>query len=124
MARLFEGTKFDIPPTCDRCGKLEKDCQCAEPVVEKILLDPAKQVARISVEKRKKGKVVTLVSGLVAEGNDLPAICTKLKNTCGAGGTVDGDTIEIQGQHAQSVSEVLAAQGYGVKILNEAVRKK
>ena len=20
--RLFEGTQFDIPPTCDRCGKL------------------------------------------------------------------------------------------------------
>ena len=124
LARLFAGTKFDIPPTCDRCGELEEVCECPEPVKEKQLLDPAKQLARITVEKRKKGKVVTVVNGLSAINNDLPSLCTELKNTCGAGGTVDGDTIEIQGQHAQSISEKLAARGYRVKVTNETVKKK
>ncbi len=124
MARLFAGTKFDIPPTCDRCGKAEQDCECPDITPAKTLVEPSRQLARIAVEKRKKGKVVTVITGLAAADNDLASICTRLKNACGAGGTVDGDSIEIQGQHAQAVSELLASIGYKVKITNETVKKK
>jgi translation initiation factor 1 len=122
--RLFEGTPFDVPPRCDRCGELEKECQCPASVAKTELIDPAKQTARITVEKRKKGKIVTVVNGLPNAGNDLPAICTQLKNACGAGGTVDGDSIEIQGQHAQRVSEILSDIGYRIKIVNASIKKK
>lgn len=124
MPRLFEGTPFDIPPTCERCEELEEDCQCPEVIPPKKYVDPHLQKARIAVEKRKKGKVVTAISGLPAADNDLGFICTQLKNICGAGGTVDGDLIEIQGQHAQAASEFLASMGYQVKITNETVKKK
>ena len=123
MARLFAGTPFDIPPTCDRCQRPEQECECPDLPPAKKLIPPEQQTATVTVEKRKKGKVVTVVKQLAAAGNDLPALCTVLKNDCGAGGTVAGDTIEIQGQHAQRISEKLNSLGYNVKIANPAVKK-
>ena len=111
--RLFAGTPFDRPPTCERCGKLEAECQCPPPPAPR--LPPEKQTARLSIEKRRKGKVVTLVRGLPAEGNDLPELLTRLKTQCGAGGTIKEDELEIQGEHLERVRQVLQAQGYRVK---------
>ena len=64
------------------------------------------------MEKRPKGKVATVVRGLKADANNLPALLTQLKNTCGAGGTIDGDVLEIQGDHADRVAKVLEKIGY------------
>ena len=110
--RLFEGTEFDIPPRCDQCGELEEDCVCPPPPKE--FAAPESQRVSIATEKRKKGKQVTLVRGLSAETSDLPTLLTALKNVCGAGGTVKGDEIEIQGDHRQRVRDQLAALGYRV----------
>ncbi|MCA9216037.1 MAG: translation initiation factor [Planctomycetales bacterium] len=116
MARLFEGMPFDIPPTCDRCGEREETCTCPpEPEPQKEYLAPESQTARLSVEKRKKGKVVTVVSGLDPDGTDFADLLTKLKNACGAGGTVKNDTIEIQGKHIDRARETLERIGYKVK---------
>ena len=110
MTRLFAGTPFDRPPTCERCGKLEAECTCPPPARE--LTPPEKQTAKIAVEKRPKGKVATVIRGLKADANDLPALLTQLKNTCGAGGTIDGDVLEIQGDHADRVAKLLTKIGY------------
>ncbi len=111
--RLFEGTPFDRPPRCERCGELEKDCACPPP--PPLRLAPEKQTARLAVEKRKKGKVVTVVRGLPAEGNDLPGLLAQLKSACGAGGAVKEDTLEIQGDHLNRLRELLGALGYRVR---------
>jgi translation initiation factor 1 len=111
--RLFEGTPYDIPPTCDRCGKLEEQCDCPPPPRE--LTPPSKQTARLALEKRKKGKVVTLVRGLAVAENDLPGLLTQLKNSCGAGGTISGDELEIQGKHLDRVRDLLGELGYRVQ---------
>lgn len=113
MMRLFEGTPFDRPPRCDRCGALEEECTCPRPEPEYI--PPSKQTARLAIEKRKKGKVVTVVRGLSAEGNDLRELLATLKTQCGAGGTIDGDEIEIQGRQLERVRELLEKIGYRVK---------
>lgn len=78
-------------------------------------LSPAKQTASIAVEKRKKGKMVTVIRGLAAADNDLPALLTELKNTCGAGGAVKDDTVEVQGSHMERVKAVLIKIGYRVR---------
>jgi translation initiation factor 1 len=67
------------------------------------------------VEKRKKGKIVTVVQGLPAEGNDLPGLLTKLKDSCGAGGTIKDGIIEIQGSQSDRVTNVLQQLGFRVK---------
>jgi translation initiation factor 1 len=111
--RLFEGTKFDRPPRCERCGALEADCRCSPPPPPRI--PPGEQTARIAIEKRKRGKSVTVIRGLPEVGNDLPDLLTKLKNACGAGGTIKDEVIEIQGKQLERVREVLRGIGYQVK---------
>jgi len=111
--RLFEGTEWDRPPRCERCGELEEDCRCSPPA--KVFTVPEKQTARLTVEKRKKGKLVTVVRGLSAEENDLPPLLVRLKNACGAGGTLKDDLLEIQGNHLARVRGLLADIGYRVQ---------
>ncbi len=116
MTRLFAGTQFDRPPECDRCGRLEEECECPPPEPEPpTYLAPHKQTARLAVEKRKRGKMVTVIRGLAAEDNDLSAMLTKLKTSCGAGGTLQEDSIEIQGRHLDRLRVELKAMGYHVK---------
>src|SRR5262245_20861880 len=105
--RLFAGTRYDRPPKCDRCGALEADCTCPPLAVG--------QVARLRVEKRKKGKVVTVIRGLTVAGNYLPALLSNLKNHCGAGGATQEDSLEIQGDHVERIRGVLTELGYVVK---------
>jgi translation initiation factor 1 len=69
----------------------------------------------MSVEKRKKGKVVTVIRGLSASADDLPALLTQLKNQCGAGGTLDGETLELQGNHIERLRTLLGTAGYTVR---------
>lgn len=111
---LFAGTQWDRPPTCERCGKLESDCACPPVTAPRPTIPPGKQTARVSVEKRKKGKLVTVVRGLSAEANDLPALLVKLKNACGAGGTIDDSALEIQGDHRDRLQKLLGDIGYKV----------
>jgi len=111
--RLFKGTQFDIPPRCDRCGKLEEECNCPPEPPPRI--PPEKQTARLAVEKRKKGKIVTLIRGLPDEGNDLAGLLKQLKDKCGAGGTLKDKTLEIQGNHLDRVRDALKQIGFHVK---------
>jgi translation initiation factor 1 len=111
--RLLEGTEWDQPPTCDRCGRLEEDCDCPPP--PKVLAAPDKQTARLAVERRKKGKVVTVVRGLSADESDLRDLLARLKATCGAGGALKDDLLEIQGNHLERVRDLLAEIGYRVR---------
>lgn len=111
--RLFAGTPFDRPPTCDRCGKLEADCKC--PPLPAPRVPPESQTLRLAVEKRNKGKVVTLVSGLEGTAEQISELLTLLKDTCGAGGTVQEDQLELQGNHQDRVRAALVKLGYRVK---------
>jgi len=81
----------------------------------KNMTPPVKQTAKLSIEKRKKGKILTVIQGLAARENDLPSLLSKLKNQCGAGGTLVGDTIEIQGNHVERLRTILGDAGYNVR---------
>ena len=111
--RLFEGTEFDRPPTCERCSQVETDCQCPPEAARRI--PPEKQTARLAIEKRRKGKVVTVVRGLPEEGNDLQELLTRLKSGCGAGGSIQDGEIEIQARQLERVRELLETIGFKVK---------
>ena len=77
-------------------------------------LAPGKQTARLSKEKRKKGKVVTVIRGLVESDNDLLTLLKTLKTAIGTGGTLQEDAIEIQGDQLDRVRETLRKLGYKV----------
>jgi len=112
VTRLFAGTPWDRPPTCERCGKLESECACPSPAAESKRLPPENQTARLGLEKRARGKIVTVIGSLDPDGNDLPALAARLKASCGTGGTIKKGRIELQGDHLQAVDAALVALGY------------
>ena len=116
VSRLFAGTPWDRPPTCDRCGRLESECSCPPRIPEVKRIPPQQQTARLMTERRAKGKLVTVIAGLALEDNDVNELATKLKNACGAGGTVKDALIELQGNHLQTAERALQAIGYKTKV--------
>jgi translation initiation factor 1 len=61
------------------------------------------------------GKGVTVVTGLPLSGDALEQLAGQLKRSCGAGGAVRGDRIEIQGEHRDRLVAELAKLGYDAK---------
>ncbi len=130
MSRLFSGTPFERPIKCERCNQAVADCTCPQLPPKHKMSDrpggkhfnkptggyeltpansdpPKDQVAKIRTEKRKGGKMVTVITGLEHPANDLPALCAELKSKLGAGGSVQGRTIEIQGEKAPEIKTLL-----------------
>jgi translation initiation factor 1 len=60
----------------------------------------------------RRGKAVTTVSGVPVDDAGLKELAGRLKKRCGAGGSVTGGVIEIQGDHRDVVVEMLKAEGY------------
>jgi translation initiation factor 1 len=78
---------------------------------------PRDGVARVLRERGgRAGKIVTVIHGLPERGPALEARATELRRLCGAGGTVKGDVVEIQGDHRDRVVTHLSALGYRVKL--------
>ncbi len=114
MSGLFDGTPLERPVTCEVCEKPLDQCGCPRDGGGRILL-PKDQPARVRREKRRKGKVATVVTGLDPAASDLPAILKTLQATCAAGGTLRDDQIEIQGNHRDKVLAILRDMGYPAK---------
>jgi translation initiation factor 1 len=112
MQRLFAGTPWDRPPTCERCGELESDCACPPAVAAPVRLAPEAQTARLRLEKRAKGKLVTIVSHLDPAGNDLDGLASQLKERCASGGTVKDGQIELRGDRLDAAESYLSSLGY------------
>ena len=116
MGRLFAGTPWDRPPSCERCGRPEAECECPPPPPEApARRPPESQTARLRLEKRPKGKVVTRISHLDPDEAALAGLAARLKARCGTGGTVKDGAIELQGDHLDAAEAELAALGYRTK---------
>ncbi len=63
----------------------------------------------------RKGKGVTVITGLPLAGAPLDELATRLKKRCGSGGTVREGVIEIQGDHRDVLVAELSRLGYPVK---------
>jgi translation initiation factor 1 len=99
---------------CPTCGWPANDCKCsstlfAEPV-------PAKVIAKLRVEtKGRGGKTVTVVYDLPRNSAFLKELSQELKRTCGTGGAVSDNTVELQGDQRERVRPVLLKKGWTVK---------
>ena len=87
---------------CPNCGLPLEACVCKE-------IAKKDQQIEVKTEKRRFGKITTLVTGL--EG-DVKEIAKKLKNELACGGTVKGGVIELQGNHKDKVRPVLIEAGF------------
>ncbi len=78
---------------------------------------PDDGVVRISRDSRgRRGKTATTITGLPGDEAALDAVLKQLKQACGAGGSRQGRTLEIQGDHRQRLLDALSAMGHRVKL--------
>jgi translation initiation factor 1 len=74
-------------------------------------------IVRVSRDvKGRRGKTMTIVTGVLLDEQGLQKLATELKRKCGAGGTVKEGVIEIQGDHRDLVAVELTKRGYTVKL--------
>jgi translation initiation factor 1 len=90
---------------CPKCGLLRDLCVCETIAREK-------QRISVRVVKRKFGKLITLVEGIDKKDINLKELAKKLKGKLACGGTLKGDTIELQGNHITKVKEELIKLGF------------
>lgn len=60
----------------------------------------------------RRGKTVTTVSDVPVDDVALRELAGRLKKRCGVGGAVKDGTIELQGDHRDTVLELVRAEGY------------
>lgn len=96
---------------CPACRAPVAACRCGAPAAPQ-----GDGVLRVSREtKGRGGKAVTLVRGAVLDAEALAALGKRLRNACGAGGTVKDGVLEVQGDHVERVMDVLKQEGHTVK---------
>ena len=81
-------------------------------------ITPSDGTAKVRREtKGRKGKGVMVVSGLGIDTKGLKQLASKLKKSCGTGGSVVGETIEIQGDKREVIKSVLEKSGFKVTFI-------
>ncbi|WP_039908047.1 stress response translation initiation inhibitor YciH [Candidatus Regiella insecticola] len=64
----------------------------------------------------RRGKGVSLITGIAASDEQLNTLAAELKRKCGCGGAVKNGVIEIQGDKRDLLKQLLEAKGMKVKI--------
>lgn len=93
---------------CSVCGLPEELCMCEEIAREQ-------QQIILQSDKRRYGKIVTIVTGINSSDIDIDELARTLKTRCAAGGTIKGSNIELQGDHIKKVKKVLEDLGFKVE---------
>ena len=96
---------------CPKCGLPEQACVC-EQIVK------SSQRIQVSTDKKRYGKIVTVVSGFEKE-IDLKKIAKSLKNELACGGTFHERSIELQGDHRKKIKKILVKLGFDADSISE-----
>jgi translation initiation factor 1 len=98
---------------CAKCKKPIAGCSCSKSASTPPSGDGVVRVGRET--KGRKGKGMTLITGVPLPADELKKLAKELKQKCGTGGTVKDGVIEIQGDHRDALIEMLKARGWTVK---------
>jgi translation initiation factor 1 len=97
---------------CPKCNRQADRCRC-----KKSQAVPENDgIVRLMREtKGRKGKGVTLISGIPLAGKELKKLAKSLKQKCGCGGSIKNGVVEIQGDQRDVLEQELLGRGYKVK---------
>ena len=90
---------------CEKCGLPKQLCVC-----ETIAKEDQEIV--IKQEKKRFGKIATIVQGIDPKEIDLKDLAKKLKSKFACGGTAKKGVIELQGDHVDGVKSELIKLGF------------
>ncbi|MEX0921023.1 MAG: stress response translation initiation inhibitor YciH [Candidatus Pacearchaeota archaeon] len=96
---------------CPKCGLPKQACVC-EQIVK------SSQKIRVTTDRKRYGKIVTIVSGF-GTGIDVKKTAKSLKNALACGGTYEGDSIELQGDHRKKIKDALVKLGFEESSIEE-----
>ena len=88
---------------CPKCGLPQQACVCEE-------MGKSEQNIKIEKDKRRYGKIITLVSGF--KDIDLKTVSKDLKQKLACGGTIKDGKIELQGDHKDRIKSLLIEMGF------------
>jgi translation initiation factor 1 len=98
---------------CPKCGRPIAACAC-----KKTASPAGDGIVRVQREsKGRKGKTVTLISGVLLKEEALQSLASELKRQLGSGGAVKEGVIELQGDHRDAVAISLKKRGFRVKLV-------
>ena len=101
----------DLGQLCPECKQPVKSCQCQP------LQPDSDGIVRLQRQtKGRSGKPVTLITGVPLSAQELKKLAGELKSRCGAGGSVEGANILIQGDKRPRLKHLLEQRGYAVKL--------
>jgi translation initiation factor 1 len=112
MSRVVYST--DQGRHCPECNQSLTHCQCKKQRQQQVIGDGVVRLQRET--KGRKGKGVTLITGLPLAQAELKKLAKELKQRCSTGGSIKEGVIEIQGDQRKILEEVLRLKGYTVKL--------
>ena len=102
---------------CHNCNRPKTDCACGTRGATNNTVSTGDGIVRIQRQsKGRAGKPVSIISGLNLEAAELKKIAKQLKAKCGVGGTIEQDSIIIQGDNRDTIKSELESRGYTVKL--------
>jgi len=96
---------------CKKCGLPTELCVC-ETIAKET------QRIKISIAKRRFGKLTTVIEGIDEKEIDLKDLAKKLKSKFACGGTAKKGTIELQGDHKNTVKQELINLGFSPETIS------
>jgi translation initiation factor 1 len=103
--------RSDVGRICPGCRRPIAQCACKDTRGKPAR--PGSGVVRVArATHGRGGKAVSVITGLPLGEAELAALAKELKQRCGTGGTVREGTIEIQGEHRDTLVAELTKRGY------------
>jgi len=104
---------------CPKCSRASDQCVCrgrAGATTDRSPGTASSAVVKVGREtKGRRGKGVTVVTGLPGSPAELTKLAKELKRRCGCGGKAKDGVIEIQGEHRDTLVAELTRRGFAVK---------
>ncbi|PIN80786.1 stress response translation initiation inhibitor YciH [Candidatus Woesearchaeota archaeon CG10_big_fil_rev_8_21_14_0_10_30_7] len=90
---------------CPKCGLPLDLCVCESIAKES-------QIITVKTEKKKFGKIYTVIEGINEKEINIEQLCKELKSKFACGGTYKQNNIELQGNHKQKIKQILVEKGF------------
>jgi translation initiation factor 1 len=108
--------RSDVGRICPGCQRPLAQCACKDTRGKPAGGKPTGQrtgAVRVGrATQGRGGRVVSVITGLPLGDGELAALAAELRKRCGSGGTVRDGTIEIQGEHRDTLVAELVRRGY------------
>ena len=90
-----------------------KDPEIEKDKTDALEVSPTQQRIRIYLDRKKrKGKGVTIISGLQAKPQFVEDLTREFKKKCGVGGSFKEGLIIIQGDHRERLKDLMIGKGF------------